>query len=117
MANTIIHSNNPIIRIINTTDHSAIISNELKEVDNLDIYDIFKINDVKKTRHRREKLENIFKNDTPHDKLELIKNLCKEYTDIFTLETDDMTTNNFYEQKIRITDDTCWKMMLVHSQI
>lgn len=32
-------------------------------------------------------------------------NLCKEYTDIFTLEDDKMTTNNFYEQKIRITDD------------
>lgn len=31
--------------------------------------------------------------------------LCKKYTDIFTLDNDTMTTNNFYEQKIRTNDE------------
>lgn len=33
-------------------------------------------------------------------------NLCKKYADVFALEKDKMTVNNFYSQKLRITDNT-----------
>lgn len=106
IANTIIHEQNPILRVINTTEKNAIIPNLIEEVEPIENYDIFKIEDVENTDQRVKKLNNIFAKNTPHNKLKLITTLCKNYTDIFTLETDKMTTNNFYEQKIRINDET-----------
>lgn len=33
-----------------------------------------------------------------------LSTLCTEYADIFVLDTDKMTFNNFYEQKLNVTD-------------
>lgn len=33
-----------------------------------------------------------------------LKKLCSEYSDVFALKTDKMSVNNFYTQKLRITD-------------
>lgn len=106
IANTVTHNENPIIRIVNTTEKTEIISNTIEETEPLENYDIFRLNSPEKTEERKEKLEKIFTKNTPQRKLTQLMDLVKEYTDIFTLETDKMTTNNFYTQKIRMTDDT-----------
>ena len=33
-----------------------------------------------------------------------LTNLCSEYSDIFGLESETITTNNFYEQKLKVKD-------------
>lgn len=35
----------------------------------------------------------------------MLTELCSQYTDIFGLETEPITTNKFYKQKIRLRDD------------
>lgn len=105
IANTIINNKNPTIRVINTTDSTAVIKNNLNITGEISEYNIFKIDETSNSIQRTHQLKEIFSKNTPHDKVERLMNLCKDYTDIFTLEDDKMTTNNFYEQKIRITDD------------
>ena len=34
----------------------------------------------------------------------ILKDLCTKYTDIFGLETESITTNNFYKQDLRVKD-------------
>lgn len=43
---------------------------------------------------------------TPDDFKKDIRDPCKNFSDIFALESDTMTTNNFYEQKLRLNDNT-----------
>lgn len=56
---------------------------------------------------RTEKLIEILSKAWPKDtKLrQNLKELCTEYADIFALETDKMSTNNFYTQELRVTDN------------
>jgi len=105
IANTVIYGKYPMIRVINTTEKIEIIPNFIK-AEPLRTYDIYNIKDAGDDSKRIENLNKIFRKNTPSNKLHLIEELGKEYSDIFTLDTDKMSINNFYEQKIRIIDDT-----------
>lgn len=58
-------------------------------------------NDEQRTKSLLEILSINDKETTITDKL---KKLCVDYADIFALETDKMTVNNFYEQTLNIKD-------------
>lgn len=47
---------------------------------------------------------NYVKNTPEHARKNLIE-LCNKYTDVFALPEDNLTVNNFYEQKLRLTSD------------
>ena len=47
---------------------------------------------------------NILKVRIPDDVKNILTPLCEQYGDIFALDSDKMIINNFYEQKLRITD-------------
>lgn len=55
-------------------------------------------------RNRVHDLKTILNNKMPSYIREDLMPLCEEYAGIFTLKDDQMTKNNFYEQKLRLTD-------------
>lgn len=106
IANTIAHEPIAMVRVVNTNEEMAIIKNEIRTHTDIRMYNIFTMNKTERSNNRIAELEKIFKQNTPKEKIHTLMTLCKSYTDIFTLQNDKMTTNNFYEQKIRMTDDT-----------
>lgn len=104
ISNTIANSANPIIRVLNTTSQVVSIKNTLQKSENLSNFNIFTINQNQSNNARIEALTQSFKRQSPksiHDKL---LPLLSEYSDIFALASDKMTQNNFYEQKLRLSD-------------
>lgn len=55
---------------------------------------------------RARKIFNYFSKNTPNHAQNDLFELCAEYTDIYALPDDKMTTNNFYKQKLRMKNDT-----------
>lgn len=58
---------------------------------------------TKQTDNRTSKVITKLQTQFPTD--HKINNLCSEFNDIFALDTDQMTVNNLYEQKLTIKDD------------
>lgn len=54
--------------------------------------------------HRVEKLKHLIKKNTPSHALEMLTPLCTEFSDIFHIDGDIQTVNNFYEQKLQLRD-------------
>lgn len=105
VARTIINPKNAYIRILNTSHAPKTVKiNNLKH-DNLSNYLIYNISDVQNTTQRDATIEKLIRKNTPNEMHHDLLPLCSNYSDIFALETDKLTTNNFYKQKIRIRDD------------
>lgn len=68
IANTIIHNSTPLIRVINTTESTAVIKNEIKITDELNNYKIFKIEKPENNEDRVNKLKQIFSKNTPKER-------------------------------------------------
>lgn len=60
IANTIVHNENPIIRVINTTDSTAIIKNNLDITSEISEYEIFEIDRTNNPIERTKQLKEIF---------------------------------------------------------
>lgn len=105
IANTIAHDSTPIVRIINTNEEMAVITNTINNHTKLSNFNIYSMEATENNKNRADELKKTFSKNTPKDKLNTLLSLCEQYTDIFTLQTDKMTTNNFYTQKLRTTDD------------
>lgn len=96
--------------MINTKEKLQKIKIPKLNFNDLNLYNIYTIEKIDKTTNNNEtrlnKLLEILKLNKAKNKLdEALRNLCIEYADIFALETDKMTKNNFYEQKLKIKDD------------
>lgn len=107
-ATTVAFNHNPIIRVLNTTEKPQRIVTELSNKHTEDIckYNVYVTNKSNENDDRVEKVIEILSPNIPQMFEKELKDLCTEYSDIFTLETDRMTTNNFYTQKLRTTDTT-----------
>lgn len=102
-ANAIVNSDYAYIRFVNVSlDSRSIKINSLKNYD-LNEFNVYNINKV--DGDRTEKLLNILMEDVPDYVQKDFSQLCAQYSDIFALPTDKMTTNNFYTQKIRLIDE------------
>lgn len=97
ISRAIIDRTNPIVRIMNTNSDPVIIrKNVIKMIDSLDNYNVYNI-DTPDNSERNNKIDKFLPNDMP-DEVEIeFKNLCHKYSDIFSLNTDIMTINNFYK--------------------
>lgn len=95
------------INIVNTTNEMKSLKIPNFETIDLNKFNIYNANKTKESDERTKKLLRILRKSYPrqtnlHEKLD---KLCSKYSDIFQMETDTMTVNNFYTQKLRITDD------------
>lgn len=95
------------IRIINCTNQVQSVQIPEFETDGLDNYHIYTMNKSENSEERAKKVLKILSKNYPNDKKvhKQLSKLCVEYADIFTLDTDQMTVNNFYEQKLRLKSD------------
>lgn len=109
VARTIIDSSRPsrpLVRILNATDYVKVIKNDRLEIEDLSDYDIFKMEKTLDSPERTKVLLKIIEQNVPNYAKEKLLPLCAEFADVFALETDRMTTNNFYSQKLRMKDNT-----------
>lgn len=106
IARTIIDSDQPLLKILNTTNEVKTIKNNRLLTEDLSNYNVYSMNSVKNTLERKNILSKILKKNSPKHSYEKLLPLCEEFADIFALEQDEMTINNFYMQKLRISDDT-----------
>lgn len=102
---TVVHSQNTVIRVLNTNFEPKSIKNVIKSSANLSDYNVFQVkksvDDAKREKLFKKKLsEKSFR----HAKREILE-LCTEFSDIFAMPDDQMSVNNFYEQKIRTKDN------------
>lgn len=103
IARTIVSSSSPVIKILNTTNKQVTLKNVKIETVDLSNFKIFNI--VNETEERRQQLFKQLNMDIPPEVKTKMVDLCTEYADIFALKTDKITTNNFYQQKLRMTDN------------
>lgn len=106
VARTIIDTKNPYVRILNTTENVKIIKNNTLKSEDLSHYNVYKTKNVECNEDRNKKVQEILKNKMPHYIINKLLPLCLEFSDIFALEDDRMTVNNFYEQSFKLNDNT-----------
>lgn len=94
-----------MIRVLNPTKNTQILPKTIDDPIDLNEFRIFSINKVKDNSVRMEKLAKILKKRVPLKYEKKLLKLCTEYSDIFALEDDALTVNNFYTQKIRMKDE------------
>ena len=106
-ANCIINSNNPIVKLINTTNSSIKLQTEFALLlQPLENYNIFTFNQPNQFNREQTCISELNLNNTPTYAQDKLKNLCQKYNDIFALQNDMLTANNFYKQKIHLNDQT-----------
>jgi len=101
VANTITSKHNTFVRLLNTTSTDQLIS-----LTNLKCEPISDHNVIQNTSSSREQniIEELKKKISVQFEQQLTE-LCGKYTDVFSLETESITTNNFYKQKLRLKDN------------
>lgn len=105
VARTITNTNEPLVRVINTTDEVKVLKRNRLHTEDLSNYYVYNLDKVRDTKERNEILTELIRQNTPEEAQELLLPLCTEFSDVFALETDSMTVNNFYTQKLRLRDD------------
>jgi len=101
IANTIAFPENAFIRLLNTTNADKVVRINKLNYESLSNYDV-----VQSSKENREKslLSQLSKNFPPQFRTQL-STLCAQYSDVFALETESLSTNNFYKQKLRLKDE------------
>lgn len=106
---TIAHSDTCWIRVLNTSDDMKIINNRKLTASSLNAYDIFTSKNgspspkpIKSERHV--KLTEILQQQSNSHTQQPLLDLCLEFSDIFHLEDDQPTVNNFYTQHLKLKD-------------
>lgn len=102
IASTLVKSDKAFIRILNTNTDTVILKNPQILTEDINDYEI--ITTTKGKKNRKSEILKILKNKFPKRFENTLTNLCSEFSDIFGLETETVTTNNFYEQKLRVKD-------------
>ena len=99
--NIIVHLNSAFIRFLNTTDNIVTIKNNNIKTENLIDYEIITQN-LSNNKQRKCELMNTLKKNFPKQFHTTLVKLYTEYSDDFALDTEPITTNNFYGQRLRI---------------
>lgn len=106
-ANCIINNDNKFVKFINTTTENVFIPTNfvptMVPLRNFYITDKSANNVSKNTRNNQLLQELQLDHIDPQIKQEL-EDLCMQYNDIFALQDDNLTVNNFYEQEILLND-------------
>lgn len=99
---TILNSSTPLVRVVNTPDDVVTVKNDCLITDSLDGYDVYVLEAVKQDDEPKVALRNILKNSMPAYVQNKLLPFCEDFSDIFALESDKMTVNSFYKQKLRL---------------
>lgn len=95
----------PRVRFINTNETNTTINvNDIKS-NSLSDYNILQAKNNKSSDKRKSKLETILEDKIPEYVKPTMTELCKEFSDIFYLDGDKLSINNFYEQKLQLVDN------------
>lgn len=95
------------LRVLNTNENIRIINTQNLKTSNLNDFHIVQPqkNDGTHATNRTNKLQNILKKRIPEFMRGKMIDLCTDFSDIFHIDGDKCTTNNFYEQKLILTDN------------
>lgn len=104
IAGAIISKTSPYVKILNTTNEYVDIKNTCIPIDDLNEYNVYNIENESKNRNLR--LREELSRDIPKCIKEEVTSLCEEFADVFGLKDDKITTNNFYSQKLKLSDNT-----------
>lgn len=103
ISRTIVNPQNPYIQVLNTNQSTTKVTNKIPFSEDLDNYHFISFKENQNDELRTTELLKILEPTFPeHVKTELIE-LCTEFSDIFALDTDKLTTNNFYKQETQWT--------------
>lgn len=105
IARSIFNPNNPYLRVINTTNEPAMIKKTIPKSENLSNYYVFAIDEISQTEERKKAILDLVGKEVLQYAKKGLLELCGQYSDVFALNTDKMTINNFYSQKLRIKDN------------
>ena len=104
VANTIVSKQSPCVRFVNTTTQDVLIRGYAPKILLLKNFNLIK----DKTNFNKSRIRNLHNSlnitNVPEFAKEQLLGLCEEFNEIFHLEEDKLTYNNFYKQKIRVND-------------
>lgn len=105
IANTLITPQSQFISIlnINMTPQSINLANVDLKTSSLNDYDI--VSKATKSLDRINKIKSIVEKNIPEYARKSMLPLIEEYSDVFALSDEKLSTNNFYKAKIRVKDD------------
>lgn len=104
LARTIVNPKEAFIRVLNLNEEPQRINKNIHGFEPLSLFDCYIANEIPKTNSREERLEEKIGNAIPEQHRHKLMPILKMYSDIFALPEDRMTVNNFYQQKLRISD-------------
>lgn len=103
---TIVYEKNSWLRVLNTHDSIKIVNTEGIKASQISDFHILQIEkDNSNTTKRVRNLQSILKKRVPEFMRNKVIDLCTNYSDIFHIEGDKSTVNNFYEQKLIMKDN------------
>lgn len=105
--NSIVTSKECWIRVLNIGDRFAFFPTNTLKMSKTTDYNIFvntQSNHAQNSNNRTEKLKAMLNKNTPAHALEILTPLCIDFSDIFHIEGDKPSVNNFYEQKLQLKD-------------
>lgn len=97
------------IRVLNVSENPCTTNSNNIQYENLTQYDIYKVSKSQGTNvseERKAKLRKNLRDKIPKHVRETLLKLCEDYADIFHLDGDKPTTNNFYSQNLNLSDST-----------
>lgn len=105
VANSIVDKNFPYVKILNTTNKTVKVDKNLTEtITNIDNYEVYNFYQEIKNKRNKKLLKSLKLDRVPTKAKNKLIELCQKYNDIFSLENDHLTTNNFYKQTINLED-------------
>jgi len=105
VGNTIVTKSNAYVKIINTTDQNILLENFQIQTESLKNYHVVNTN-LSDTPDRKNLILSKISQNCPLRARQKLIELCSQFTDVFAIESDKVTYNNFYKQKLRLKDES-----------
>lgn len=102
---TIAHKTECWLRVLNRANEIKIINTEMIKSLPLEQFYILLCRETSEKLERNTELTSLLSNKIPTHARDTLLPLCLEFSDIFHLEFDKPSTNNFYTRKLRLKDD------------
>ena len=106
VARTIVDRQDTYVKVLNTNETPIVLPNNILSHESLERYFVYSANEVRKDIDRTSRLIELIKIKTPSHVGDVLFDLIKKYNDIFALDSDKLSVNNFYEQKLQLKDNT-----------
>lgn len=107
VGNTISDPKFTYIRVININDNPRKLNLKSLTILPLSNFDILNATKSTKSNNRTEQVLNDLKNSYPEHIESNFREVLEKYTDIFKIQSDKASINNFYEQSLNLKDNEC----------